>query len=61
MTCKKCPQNMAGQRKFVPGSYQDAHAAWHKRGMKPRRTRTRNAETAENLRLSRARRRQTKV
>lgn len=56
MVCKQCPKRSSGKMKHVPNQYKDAHAEWHKRGKKIRRVRVRNAETAKNLRLSRARR-----
>ena len=55
ITCKKS-HGKAGNRKKVPTQYEQAHAAWHKRGKKPRRVHVRSAKSAENLRLSRARR-----
>ena len=53
--CRKA-HGKAGDRKRIPKQYGEAHAAWHKRGKRTRRVRVRSAKTAENLRLSRARR-----
>jgi len=47
--------------KRVPPSYEEAHRRFHLRGNEPRFLRQRSAETTENIRLSRIRRRQIKA
>ena len=53
--CRKCPESVTGPKRVMK-QYARAHAEWHKRGKRVRRVHKRDAATAENLRLSRARR-----